>query len=174
MKKLCFILSEWDSRLDGIGESLKEKEVKLPTDMIGAALFMVLGMIILLIMPSQVPISEGDVVDGRVFPTMLMMLMIGCSALLLAQNIMKLVKKQEIHICTLNLLTEVKALIILIILFGTYLICSLTDLFVLGALFCCVGFLLYFRCRKKSYYAITLGLAVVIWAAFRFGLNVRF
>lgn len=174
MNKLDSIFRESDSKLDEIGQRLKEKEIRLPTDMVGAVLFMVLGIIVLLIMPSQVPVSEGDVIDGRVFPTMLMVLMISCSGLLLVQNIVKLVKKQEIHICTLNVLTEVKALIILGILFGTYIICNLTDLFILGALFCCVGFLLFFRCRKKSYYAITLGLAVVIWAAFRFGLNVRF
>ena len=33
---------------------------------------------------------------------------------------------------------------------------------------------IYFRCKKPSYYAVTLGLAVIIWVAFRFGLNVDF
>ena len=55
-----------------------------------------------------------------------------------------------------------------------YLLSKLTGLFVVGAIFCCLGFLLYFRCRKKSYYVITLALAVAIWAAFRFALGVDF
>ena len=38
---------------------------------------------------------------------------------------------------------------------------------------CCFP-MMYFRCRKPSYYAITLGMAVAIWAAFRFGLGVSF
>ena len=37
-----------------------------------------------------------------------------------------------------------------------------------------LAFLVYFRCKKRSYYAITIGMAVLIWAAFRFGLNVKF
>lgn len=174
MKQKKSLLARWDEMLDGTGEQLKNKEVTLPTDMIGAALFMILAIVMLVIMPKQVPVSETDVVNGRVFPTMLMVLMIICCGMLMVQNVIKMKKKEPLHTCTLNLLTEVKALIILAILFLTYLICKVTDLFVVGAVFCCLGFLTYFRCRKKLYYVITILLAVVIWAAFRFGLNVRF
>jgi len=67
-----------------------------------------------------------------------------------------------------------KALAILGILLGTYFLSKWTGLFVVGAVFCCLGFLLYFRCRKKSYYVIALVIAVAIWAAFRFALGVDF
>lgn len=174
MKQEQSFLARWDGMLDAAGEKLRNKKITLPTDIIGAVLFMILAIALLAVMPNQVPVSETDVINGRVFPTMLMVLMIFCCGILLVQNIMKMVKKEPLHTCTLNLLTEVKALIILAILFVTYLICKVTDLFVLGAVFCCLGFLAYFRCRKKLYYAITISLAVVIWAAFRFGLNVRF
>ena len=53
-------------------------------------------------------------------------------------------------------------------------LCRVTDLFVVGAVFCALAFLVYFRCKKPLYYVITVGLAVGIWAAFRFLLNVRF
>ena len=49
--------------------------------------------------------------------------------LLLIQNLIKLAKKEPLHTCTINLLTEVKALIILGILIAAYLICKWTDLF---------------------------------------------
>ena len=75
---------------------------------------------------------------------------------------------------TMNMLAEVKALIIIAILIFTYLLARWTDLFVIGAVFCAVAFLVYFRCKKKLYYAITVGLAVLIWVAFRFVLNVPF
>ena len=97
----------------------------------------------------------------------------GCPVLII-QNIIKISKKQPVQVSTFNLLTEVKALMILTILFITYFICRITDLFVLGAIFCSIAFLVYFRCKKRSYYAITIGMAVLIWAAFRFGLNVKF
>ena len=56
----------------------------------------------------------------------------------------------------INIQVEAKALAILGILLGTYFLSKWTGLFVVGAVFCCLGFLLYFRCRKKSYYVITL------------------
>ena len=43
-----------------------------------------------------------------------------------------------------------------------------------GSVFCAVAFLLFFRCKKPLYYAITLSMAVGIWVVFRFVLNVNF
>lgn len=71
-----------------------------------------------------------------------------CSAVLIIQNIIKISKKQPVQVSTFNLLTEVKALMILTILFITYFICRITDLFVLGAIFCSIAFLVYFRCKN--------------------------
>lgn len=83
-------------------------------------------------------------------------------------------KKQPLEWKIINLQTEAKALVIFGILFITYMLSKLTGLFVIGAIFCSLGFLLYFRCTKRSYYAITLVLTVAIWAVFRFVLNVEF
>ena len=152
-----------EKKLDELAARMKEKEISIPTDLAGSIL-----------LPSQVPISENDVVNGRVFPKLLFSLMMICSAILIIQNVIKISKKQPVQVSTFNLLTEVKALMILAILFITYFICRITDLFVLGAVFCSIAFLVYFRCKKRSYYAITIGMAVLIWAAFRFGLNVKF
>jgi hypothetical protein len=89
-------------------------------------------------------------------------------------ELVKLARKQPITWKTVNLLVEVKALVILGILLGTYFLSKYTGMFVIGAVFCALGFLVFFRCKKWSYYAITLGLAVGIWCAFRFGLGVSF
>lgn len=174
MKENKTTAASWEQKLDQIGERLKAREITLPTDMIGAGLFIIIGIILLMIMPSQVPVSDTDVVNGRAFPTMLMVLMIVCSGILLIKNMIKMAKKEPMHTCTVNLLTEVKALIILGILFVTYLVCRLSGLFVIGAVFCSLAFLVYFRCKKKLYYGITVGMAVAIWAAFRFLLGVIF
>lgn len=174
MKRGRSFISRCDGKLDYIGEYLKGKEVTLPTDLVGAALFMGVGAVLLAVMPDQVLISNADVVNGRVFPAMLTVFMIACSGILVCQNLFKMMKKKPVHTCTLNMLTEVKALIILAILCAAYIICRITDLFVCGAVFCCFSFLLYFRCGKKLTYLIAIGLAVVIWGAFRFGLGVRF
>ena len=145
-----------EKKLDELATRMKEKEISIPTDLAGSILFFLLGAVLFFMLPSQVPISENDVINGRVFPKLLFS------------------KKQPVQVSTFNLLTEVKALMILTILFITYFICRITDLFVLGAIFCSIAFLVYFRCKRRSYYAITIGMAVLIWAAFRFGLNVKF
>ncbi len=163
-----------DTRLDCWGEKLSKKNIRYPADLVTGILFLVVSVVILMIMPQQVAISEKDVVNGREFPKLLMYVMMAASAVLILKEGYKIVTKKPLEMKTLNLLVEVKALIIMLILLGTYFIAKVTDLFVVGAVFCCLAFLVYFRCRKKSYYAITLTLAVAIWAAFRFILGVNF
>lgn len=164
----------WDQKLDAIASRLKEKEVTLPTELIGAVCFLLFAVVMLIMMPDQVAVSESDVVNGRVFPTLLMGIIIVCSGILIVQSLIKMAKHEPLTTCTLNLLIEVKALMILGILFITYLISKVTGLFVIGGIFCAISFLVFFRCRNKLYYAITVGMAILIWVAFRFGLGVRF
>ena len=125
-----------EKKLDELATRMKEKEISIPTDLAGSILFFLLGAVLFFMLPSQVPISENDVINGRVFPKLLFSLMMICSAVLIIQNIIKISKKQPVQVSTFNLLTEVKALMILTILFITYFICRITDLFVLGAIFC--------------------------------------
>ena len=167
---------DWlDEKRDTIGEKLSKKEMKLPIDIVTGVFFLLLGAVILLIMPKQVPVSDSDVINGQAFPTLLMAVMMICSGVVLAKELYNIfVKKMPPAMNNINLLVEVKALEILAILLLTYVICRVTDLFVVGAIFCSLAFLIYFRCRKLSYYAITLTVAVLIWIAFRFGLNVNF
>ena len=167
-------LQNMDEKLDHIAAKLEKKEVTIPTDLAAAVVFFVVGIVLLLLVPGQVTVGQDEVVSGAAFPTYLCYLMIGGSILVALQNILKMVRKEPIETKTINALVEVKALIIFGILIMFWVICSLTELFVLGALFCAVAFLLFFRCRKKSYYMITVAFAVGIWAAFRFILNVNF
>ena len=50
---------------------------------------------------------------------------------------------------------ELKALVILAILVVSYLLSRATDLFVVGAIFCCLGFLVYFRLFLPVTYTMT-------------------
>ncbi len=167
-------VEQFNGRMDAWGRKLHEKEIRIPIDLVTGILFFLLGLGVLLVMPDQVAISEKDVVNGRAFPTMLTVVLLLCCAMLIGKELYKLATKQPLNWKVINIQVEIKALIILGILVVTYLLSKLTELFVVGAIFCCLGFLLYFRCRKKSYYVITLVIAVAIWAAFRFALGVAF
>lgn len=167
-------VTRFHARMDSLGEKLHEKEIRIPVDLTVGILFFLFAVGILLVMPQQVAISEKDVVNGRAFPTLLMVVMMICCGALVVKELYKLATKRPLTWKVINLQTEIKALVILAILLVSYLLARTTDLFVVGAIFCCLGFLAYFRCKKPSYYAITLTLAVVIWAVFRFVLNVDF
>lgn len=167
-------IDQFHARMDRWGERLHKKELRIPVDLTVGVLFFLFALAILYILPQQVAISEKDAVNGRAFPTLLMVVMMICCALLIGKELYKLMTKQPLTWKVINLQTELKALVILAILVITYLLCRFTDLFVVGAIFCCLGFLAYFRCKKPLYYVITLTLAVAIWAAFRFVLHVDF
>ena len=167
-------VEQFNGRMDSWGRKLHEKEIRIPVDLVTGVVFFLVGLGVLLVMPDQVAISEKDVVNGRAFPTMLTVVLLLCCAMLIGKELYKLATKQPLNWKVINIQVEIKALVILGILVVTYLLSKLTGLFVVGAIFCCLGFLLYFRCRKKSYYVITLVIAVAIWAAFRFALGVDF
>lgn len=61
-------LAQLYARLDGWGEKLSKKEIRIPVDLTVGILFSVFALFILFIMPQQVVISEKDVVNGRASP----------------------------------------------------------------------------------------------------------
>jgi len=174
LKLVKNLIEHTETKLDEWGAKLEVKNIEYPVDLVCGILFLVIGIVLLLIMPQQVQISEKDVVNGRAFPTMLVWLMLVMSALLVGREAYNMVMHRPVKTKTLNLLVEAKALVIVLILVVTYLLAKVTDLFVVGAVFCAVAFLLFFRCKKPLYYAITVSMAVLIWVVFRFVLNVSF
>lgn len=128
-------IERMDAWFDRTGEKLEKKEVRIPIDLVAGVLFFIFGVFILAVMPSQVTISDKDVVNGRVFPTMLMVVLMICCALLVIKEIYHLVRKEPLNTKTINLLVEIKALIIFAILLVTFLISKYTQQFIIGALF---------------------------------------
>ena len=85
-KQVKNLIERIEARLDDWGAKLEEKNIEYPVDLICGILFLVIGIVLLLIMPQQVQISEKDVVNGRAFPTMLIWLMLAMSALLVGRE----------------------------------------------------------------------------------------
>ena len=142
-------VEQFNGRMDAWGRKLQGKEIRVPIDLVTGIVFALFALVILLVMPDQVAVSEKDVVNGRAFPTLLMAVMLLCCAMLVGKELYKLATKQPLNWKVINIQVEVKALVILGILLGTYFLNKLTGLFVVGAVFCCLGFLLYFRCLVK-------------------------
>ncbi len=168
------IFNALEQKTDAIAKKLEQKTVTIPVDLVTGILMALFALFILFNMESEVPVGDNHVVNGRAFPTLLMWVMLFCCAILIIKDVIKLMRGQQIEYKTLNMLVEVKAIIIFSILLLFLLLSSLTDYFLLGSIFCVLGFLVYFKCKKPSYYIIALSLAIAIWAAFYFGLKVRF
>ena len=172
-EKMGFIASI-DAKLDAIGNKLKKKEWNVPTDLLGGVLFLIFGLVMLYVIPLQVEIKKKELINGRAFPNLLMYVMIACAIILIVNQVMKLIRKQPVKTTTINLLVEVKALLIFLAMIIFWLVAEKTGNFAIGSAVFGVLMLFFFRCKKPLYYVIVLVAAVAIWAAFRFGLGVLF
>ena len=163
-----------DAKLDAIGDKLKKKEWKVPTDLLGGVIFLLFGLVMLYIIPMQIEVKKKELVNGQAFPKLLMYIMIACSIILIVNQVLKLLRKQPVKTTTINLLVEVKAVLIFLSMIVFWLVAEKTGNFAIGSAVFGVLMLFFFRCKKPLYYAIVLVAAVAIWAAFRFGLGVLF
>ena len=168
------LVASVDAKLDAIGDKLKKKEWKVPTDLLGGVLFLIFGLVMLWLIPQQIEIKKKELVNGRAFPNRLMYVMIACSIILIVQQVIKLARRQEVKLTTVNLLVEVKALLIFLAMIVFYFIAKTSGNFAVGSAVFGVLMLFIFRCKKPLYYAVVIAAAVAIWAVFRFGLGVLF
>ena len=163
-----------DAKLDAIGDKLKKKEWKVPTDLLGGVIFLVFGLAMLYIIPLQIEVKKKELVNGQAFPKLLMYIMIACSIILIVNQVLKMLRKEPVKTTTINLLVEVKAVLLFLSMIVFWLVAEKTGNFAIGSAVFGVLMLFFFRCKKPLYYAIVLAAAVAIWAAFRFGLGVLF
>ena len=146
----------------------------MPTDLLGGVLFLIFGLVMLWLIPQQIEIKKKELVNGRAFPNLLMYVMIACSIILIVQQVIKLARRQEVKLTTVNLLVEVKALLIFLAMIVFCFVAKTSGNFAVGAAVFGVLMLFIFRCKKPLYYAVVIAAAVAIWAVFRFGLGVLF
>ncbi len=155
-------------------KKLKGRQLSFPVDLTTGLFMAVTGLIVVLLLDSEIKVSQRDVINGRIFPTVIALIILILSAFLIIKDVIKLFCGRPIAYKTINLDEELGALGIFVILVLTYLTALISGYFLLGALFCCTAFLLWFKVSRISYYLITLSSACLIWGAFYFFLDVRF
>ena len=92
------LIDRVDARLDAWGRGVEgaKSSASRPTWRPGIV-FALVGIAMLLAMPSQITVSGGDVVDGRAFPTLLMAVMRDrLPSALIGKELVKLARKQPI------------------------------------------------------------------------------
>ncbi len=167
--KLIDSIDKW---LDDTGEKLGKKTIRYNPDLIGAVLMFGLSVAFLLMMPSQIKLTETSTINARTFPRLVFMIVLVLSVLLFFKEIAKIVLKKGSASRELNLLVEVRALIIFVFIAMYYLLLEPIG-FIASSIVFGICMTAYFRVRKWYYYAIVAACAIAVGLVFQYVLHVR-
>ncbi len=172
MHRFLRMLKRVDSKIDTVGASLEGKTVNFYPSLVGPLVFLAFAVAAFLLMPSQVKVHENMATTARTFPTLLLQIMIAGSVVLLGTELVKIIRRKKLDVIQIELLTEIKAVVILLMLVLYALLMPLIG-FILSSLLFSVAMLYYFRIKKGSYYLIVIVSALAIGVIFRYLLGVR-
>jgi putative tricarboxylic transport membrane protein len=144
----------------------------IPINIVGSILFIIVSSILLYLVPSQIKINTEAVVNARTFPLLMLRIVLIFSIILLIKDIIFIITKREIETKELNLLVEVKFLIILSMLIIFLALLYFTN-FILSSIVFGILMLFYFRSKKLSNYLIIILAAILIGYLFQNVLHVR-
>ena len=148
------------------------RKIRYYPTLVGAAVFFMLALAILVLMPSQIKIRADQTITARTFPAALAIMMLGGSIMLAAKDLYRLARKLPIEVAELDLGTEIRALILLALLAFFALLMRLIG-FIPGSVVFGLLMLVYFRVKKPAYYAVVAVAAIIVGVIFRYALNVR-
>ncbi len=166
-----FLLGLFD-HIEGWERKHAETKITIYPDMVGAMLFMVFSTSMLVLMPTQIKVTEGGPINARTFPGLLLWGMLVLSSVIFLVDLGRIVFHKPCAKIEVALVVEVRALTIL-----TMLVLYLALLRPLGfiASSCLFSVFMtgFFRVRKLSYYLIGMACAIVIGFIFQAVLHVR-
>ncbi|NCN04725.1 MAG: tripartite tricarboxylate transporter TctB family protein [Spirochaetales bacterium] len=168
-----FGFRRFDTMIDRIAEKIKDKKMKFYPSIAGPVVFILFSITILILMPGQIKIRADQMITARTFPTFLAMIMLGGSVILLLREGLKVLRKVPLETIELNILTELKALILMGLLILYAVLVTVLG-FTLSSVLFSLLMLYFFRVKNWKYYLIVVIAAVSISLLFRYGLNVRF
>ncbi len=166
------IFKKLDGKIDQWGRELDGRKVKFYPELVGPILCIVFAVVILSLMPGQIKIHTDQSITARTFPTMLMGIILVFSVVLLVKEIYKMIRKLPIHTMELDVLSEIKALILLALLVSYFFLMKWIGFIPSSTLFS-VAMLYYFRSKNWKYYVIVVTVSIAIGVIFRYVLHVR-
>ncbi len=173
MNTITSFFDRIDAWIDRTASSLDGKKCTYNPTIFGSILFIIFSTVMLVLLPSQVKVSASQgTINAQTFPKILLQIMLCFSVVLLVIEIVKVAMKKPVATMELDLLSEIRMLIILGLLVAFLLLIRPLGFILASALFC-AGLVAYFRVRKWYYYAIVIGASVAIGILFRYVLHVR-
>ncbi len=163
---------KYDAFIDQCAGILENRTLKLYPGPTGSVLFATLGILILVLIPSQIKVRADQTINARTFPAILAWIMLVCSAFNMINDGIRVIRRQKLPFIEMNLLNEVKAMIILLFLVIYALLMPLAGFSIASVVFALL-MLLYFRVKEWKYYLLVTVLALGIGFLFKNVLNVR-
>jgi len=159
-------------RVNGVVQRLEGRTITFYPSLIGPILFLVVGIVGFLLMPSQVKIQEGTATTARTFPSLMLSIIVVCSLVLLGREVVKLIRKEPVEVVQLDVMTEIRALIILALLTLYALLIPVLGFIVTSMIFG-MAMLVFFKIKRWTYYLVVCLSALGIGLIFQVILNVR-
>lgn len=166
------LFAQLNAAINRFSTKWEGRQARFYPSLVGPVLFLVAGVAGFALMPSQVKIQEGTATTARTFPSLMLTLILACSVFLILQEVVKIVHKQPIEVVMLDVMTEIRAIIILALLVLYALLIPVLGFIVTSILFG-LAMLGFFRVKKWWYYLIIALSALLIGLLFQVVLNVR-
>lgn len=172
MNSISSFFNRIDAAIDNAAGKLENRTIKFNQNIIGSIVFIALSSFGLFLTPSQIRVTEKGSVNAQTFPKLLLEIILVCSIAILILEISKIIRKKQTEKKEINILTEIRALILLCLMVG-YLLLLKPIGFILSSILFGLGMLGYFRIRKWWYYLIIIVAGIVIGLVFQNLLHVR-
>lgn len=139
-------------------------KLKVNTDIFKGCLFLIITLIIFLITPSQVSVIEGETINSRSFPYLILCVMGISSVFLMIQGCIGKTKTYwEFDV------EEAKKWIVPLAVYGivqVYVILFSIIGFIFSSLIATTALLLLVKCKEKKYYIISYLCTIIIYFVF--------
>ncbi|MDO4766288.1 MAG: tripartite tricarboxylate transporter TctB family protein [Eubacteriales bacterium] len=146
-------------------------KIKFNRNLVGAVLFFLFSMTLLLLMPSQIKVVSQDAINSATFPRLIVFIMAGCSLYLIIIEIIKIIRKQGVEIYEIDLAVESRTLVVIGLLILFYILLSLVP-FWAAALIFATGLMLFMGSKSLWKYATVFVIIISVTLLFTKVLNV--
>lgn len=144
-------------------------KIKLNSNMVTGAIFLVISVILYVLIPSQIKTYETGSMTAATVPTLLIRILLACSVILLAQGLLSKDKKEYYISTALFQKESLKRLkpVIYIAMLLAYAVLMPRIGFIIASLLLANGILAYFGTRKWWFYLIASANVFLAYFAFR-------
>ena len=141
-------------------------KVKIRKDLFGGITFLIFAVVIWFLIPSQIEITTNKTINSQTFPQLLAIVIFFASCVLIIKDIRRIIRNDDSSIIILNLHTEFKSALVIILLLAYALLVEYIGFLVTSIAFS-IAMLIITKCKKTSYYIILTAICFGVYYIFK-------